>query len=107
MSEIIPFSTTGQTWSAEDHKKHGQKVAQYASGTIDRDGCIAQMRAMLGVSDQPKNIKPVVAPEPVRALDDLPPIYAPDPFNNPDEYVAMCRQQGRSIPAWYFGEMPA
>ena len=28
----------------------------------------------------------------------------PDPFNSPDEYVAMCRQQGRSIPAWYFGE---
>lgn len=29
----------------------------------------------------------------------------PDPFDNADQYVALCKQQGRSVPAWYFGEV--
>jgi hypothetical protein len=31
----------------------------------------------------------------------------PDPFDNADQYVALCKQQGRSIPDWYFGEKTA
>jgi 3-methyladenine DNA glycosylase/8-oxoguanine DNA glycosylase len=102
MSEIIPFSKTGQTWSTEDHKKHGQTVGKYAAGAIDRDACIAQMRAMLGMTDQPK-AAPVAVEKPARTNADLAPIYAPDPFDNAAEYVASCRKSGRAIPAWYFG----
>lgn len=58
--------------------------------------------ASLRVTEQPKTA-PVVTAKPIQPVTRSQPVYAPDPFDNADEYVAACKKQGRPIPDWYFG----